>query len=162
MLSDKLLFELQLYIERHQNQSAVLLYESVPYYQGVADTELEEFVKRKRKPSFQQLLFQFIDAKGEHDSAVYKKVGLDRRHFSKIRSNPDYHPGKNTVLALAIALELNKEETSQLLAAAGYSLSESDTFDLVIQFCLEKKIYNLDTINQALDYFSLKPLAGVN
>lgn len=65
------------------------------------------------------------------------------------------------MLALVIALELNKEETSQLLTAAGYSLSESDTFDLVIQFCLEKKIYDLDTINQALEYFSLKPLAGV-
>ena len=95
------------------------------------------------------------------DAEVYKKAGLDRRHFSKIRSNPNYHPGKNTVIALAIALELNKKETGRLLTVAGYSLSESDTFDLVIQFCLEKKIYDLDTINQALEYFSLKPLAGV-
>ncbi|MCW3490678.1 hypothetical protein [Dethiobacter alkaliphilus] len=55
---------------------------------------------------------------------------------------------------------LNKKEADKLLSAAGYSLSESDTFDLVIQFCLEKRIYDLHSINQALDYFSLKPLAG--
>jgi hypothetical protein len=60
-----------------------------------------------------------------------------------------------------VALELNKNQTDKLLSAAGYSLSDSDTFDLVIQFCLEKKIYDIHQVNQALDYFSLKPLAGV-
>jgi hypothetical protein len=60
-----------------------------------------------------------------------------------------------------MALELNKKETEKLLSATGYSLSDSDTFDLVIQFCLEKKIYDLNNINHALDYFNLKPLAGV-
>ncbi len=79
----------------------------------------------------------------------------------KIRSNPDYRIGKNTAIALAIALELNEKETDNLLGSAGYSLSDSETFDLVIKFCLEKKIYNSDDVNQALVYFSLKPLFGV-
>jgi len=106
-------------------------------------------------------LFSFIDKKGVSDPDIYKKAGIDRRHFSKIRSNPDYRPGKNTVIALALALELNKKETDKLLSSAGYSLSDSDTFDLVIQFCVEKKIYDIHDVNQALDYFSLKPLIGV-
>jgi len=159
VLTEKLLLELQAYIEAHQKCVEYVL--SAPSYPlELAESELFSYVRHKRKPGFQQLLFRFIDEKGAPDAAIYKKAGLDRRHFSKIRSNPGYRPGKNTVLALAIALELDKEETSQLLAAAGYSLSESDTFDLVILFCLEKKIYDLDTINHALDYFSLKPLAG--
>lgn len=103
-------------------------------------------------------LFSFIDKKGYTDAEVYKKACIDRRLFSKIRSNPNYRLGKNTADALAIALELTKKETEKLLSSAGFSLSENDTFDLVIQFCLEKKIYNIDHVNQALDYFSLKPL----
>ncbi len=67
---------------------------------------------------------------------------------------------KNTIIALALALELNKKETDELLSPAGYSLSDSDTCDLVVQFCLEKKIYNIHDVNQALDFFSLKPLVG--
>ncbi|HHT48603.1 MAG TPA: hypothetical protein GXZ98_04845 [Firmicutes bacterium] len=162
MLSGKLLLELQAYIEKHQIQLECTLSAPPKYVlKEASHLELETFIKRRRKQSFQQTLFSFIDQKGVSDAEVYKKAGLDRRHFSKIRSNPNYHPGKNTVIALAIALELNKKETGRLLTVAGYSLSESDTFDLVIQFCLEKKIYDLDTINQALEYFSLKPLAGV-
>ncbi len=103
----------------------------------------------------------YIDIKATSDADIYKKAGIDRRHFQKIRSNSDYRPGRNTVIALAMALELDKKETDKLLGSAGYSLSESETFDLVIQFCLEKKIYNMDDVNQALDYFSLKPLFGV-
>jgi hypothetical protein len=67
----------------------------------------------------------------------------------------------HTVIALAMALELNKKETDKLLSSAGFTLSESETFDLVIQFCLEKKIYDIHDVNHALDYFSLKPLVGV-
>lgn len=120
--------------------------------------ELEDFIKSKRKKTFTQVLFSFIDKKAKNDADIYKKAGIDRRHFSKIRSNPDYRIGKPTAIALAIALELNQKETTKLLSSAGFSLSDNDTFDLVIQFCLEKKIYDLDNVNQALDYFSLKPL----
>jgi len=98
-----------------------------------------------------------IDKKGARDSDVYKKAGIDRRHFSKIR-NPAYRPGKNTVIALALALELDKKETDELLSAAGYSLSDRSISVLVILFFLEKKIYDIDAVNQALHYFSQKPL----
>jgi hypothetical protein len=123
-------------------------------------SELEDFINQKRQPTLQQVLFQYIDRKKLKDPEVYKKAGLDRKLFSKIRSNPTYRPGKNTVIALALALELTKKETDRLLGSAGYTLSNSDTADLVILFCLEKKMYDLDDVNQALDYFSLKPLSG--
>lgn len=96
---------------------------------------------------------------GASDTEIYKRAGMDRKHFSKIRSNSSYRPGKTTIIALALALQLNKKETDKLLSSAGYLLSNSDTGDLVIQFCLEKKIYDIDQVNQALDYLSLKPLA---
>lgn len=122
--------------------------------------ELEDFINKNRKPTLKQVLFSFIDSKGTSDSEVYKKAGIDRKHFSKIRSNPNYRVGKNTIIALSIALELNKKETEKLLSSAGYSLSDSDTYDLVIQFCIGRKIYDIHHVNQALDYFSLKPLTG--
>ncbi|MHB1652667.1 MAG: helix-turn-helix domain-containing protein [Desulfitobacteriaceae bacterium] len=166
MLEKRLLIELQAYVERHLNRLDFALCESPRYVErnlseNMCPIELEDFIKNTRKPTFNQVLFSFIDKKGARDSDIYKRAGIDRRLFSKIRSNPNYKPGKNTAIALAMAIELNKNQIVKLLGAAGYSLSESDTFDLVIQFCLEKKIYNLHDINQALDYFSLKPLAGV-
>ena len=162
MLDEKLLIELEEYIEKHLERLDYVLYEPVRYDSiDTLDTELENFIKDKRKPTFHQILFSFIDKKGASDSDIHKRAGIDRRHFSKIRSNPDYRPGKNTVIALALALELNKKETDKLLSAAGYSLSESNTFDLVILFFLDKEIYDIYSVNQALDYFSQKPLAGV-
>ncbi|MBS4213528.1 hypothetical protein [Neobacillus rhizophilus] len=157
MLNKQLLIELQEYVERNLNFLTYSMMESNEKH----SIGLEDFIKNKRQPTFNQTLFKLIDKKGTADTEIYKKAGLDRRHFSKIRSNPEYRPRKNTVVALALALELNKKETDKLLSSAGYSLSDSDTFDLVIQFCLEKKIYNVHDVNQALDYFSLKPFMGV-
>ncbi|WP_284037341.1 hypothetical protein [Neobacillus sp. 114] len=148
---------MQEYVERNLNFLTYSMMESNEKH----SIGLEDFIKNKRQPTFNQTLFKLIDKKGTADTEIYKKAGLDRRHFSKIRSNPEYRPRKNTVVALALALELNKKETDKLLSSAGYSLSDSDTFDLVIQFCLEKKIYNVHDVNQALDYFSLKPFMGV-
>lgn len=89
---------------------------------------------------------------------IYKKAGIDRKHFSKIRSIPDYKPSKRTVVALCLSLELSDEETGDMLSAAGFSLSDNERFDLLIQFCLEKKIHDIDDVNQALDSLKLKPL----
>ena len=165
MIEKDLLIELQEYVERHLNSQEFELFHPEVFsekliYEEARSIELEDFIKNNRKPTFNQVLFTFIDKTGANDADIYKKAGIDRRHFSKIRSNLDYHPRKNTVVALAFALELNKKETDKLLSAAGYSLSDSDTFDLVIQFCVEKKIYNIHDVNQTLDYFSLKPLIG--
>ena len=122
---------------------------------------MEKFIEEKRKPTLQELLFRYIDERGEKDADVYKRAGIDRRHFSKIRSKADYKPSKNTVISLSLALELTTDQAEELLSTAGFSLSESDTFDLVIQYCLENSIYHIHDVNQALTYFSLKPLGGV-
>lgn len=163
MLTEKLLTELRDYVK---SRLAEPFLESPSIEMMLPDAainlEMEDFINTNRKPSFREVLFKMIDERGFRDSEIYKKAGIDRRHFSKIRTNPKYRVSKNTAIALAIALELDIDETEDLLNSAGYSLSDSETFDLVIQFCIEKKIYNLDAINEALYYFSLKPLSGVS
>lgn len=166
MLPKNLLKELELFVDNHIRviefvECRSSSYEVKDICESIRPHELESFIEDNKEPSFSQILFDFIDKRSTNDTDVYKKVGIDRRHFSKIRSNPDYHPSKKTVIALALALELNEMESNKLLNSTGYSLSDCDTFDLVIQFCLYKKIYNIDDVNMALDYFSIKPLGGV-
>jgi hypothetical protein len=86
---------------------------------------------------FQEYLFMLIDRKGLTDPEVYKKANIDRKHFSKIRSNPDYMPSKRTALALALSLELSLDETKDLLARAGLALSPSILFDIIIEYCIK-------------------------
>jgi hypothetical protein len=165
MLDKIILIELKDYVEERHLPICFNICESPIFAESdvcesMPSLELEDFIRKNRKPTFSQVLFKYIDKRETSDSSIYKKAGIDRRHFSKIRSNPDYKPGKNTAIALALALELSKKETDRLLSAAGYSLSDGDTFDLVIQFCIEKKLYAIQDVNEALDYFSLKPLIG--
>jgi tRNA(Glu) U13 pseudouridine synthase TruD len=167
MLSIELLKELNEYVDSHICILEAMVCEDAVFsrsytHDSARQYDISDFVKKNKKPSFCKLLLSYIDKTGIADSEVYKKAGIDRRHFSKIRSNPDYHPGKYTAISLALALELEKKETVKLIGSAGYTLSESETFDLVISFCLEHGIYALDDVNQALDYFSLKPLSGVS
>ncbi|WP_156291378.1 helix-turn-helix domain-containing protein [Oceanobacillus salinisoli] len=159
MLDQQIIKEIERYIELHQIE-IYSLYESVDAEYVTKEMELEDFIENNREPEFQQVLFEFIDRSGLRDPEVYKRAGIDRRHFSKIRSSRNYLPKKNTLIALAFALELDREETDELLHAAGYSLTNSDTSDLVIQYCLEKRITNIHDVNEALDYFSLEPLMG--
>jgi len=159
MLAKKILQELQEFINKNYN--AAMLAESAPsIVSEPIHCELENFIEDNRKPSFSQTLLKFIDKSGFSDSQVYKKAGIDRRHFSKIRSNSEYRPGKNTVISLALALELDENDANELLASAGYSLSRSELFDLIILFCIEKKIYKTEDVNSALEYFGLKPIGG--
>jgi len=101
---------------------------------------------------FQKLLFSYIDNRGLKDSDVYNKVHIDRRLFSKIR-NDNYHPGKDTIIKLAIALNLDINELEELLSSASYSLPKNNERDLIIRFSFINNIYNIDTINDFLyDY----------
>ncbi len=109
-----------------------------------------------KEPSFCDNLFDIIDEKGLKDSTVYKRADIDRRLFSKIRSDANYHPAKNTAIRLCLALELDIVETERLLESAGYCLSLSSTSDLVIRYCIEHKIFNVVSVNEAIDYFSGK------
>jgi transcriptional regulator with XRE-family HTH domain len=88
-----------------------------------------------------------IDRRGLTDPEVYKKANIDRKHFSKIRSNIDYSPSKKTALALAIALELSLDETKDLLARAGLALSPSMVSDRIIEYCIETCNYDIYEIN---------------
>ena len=109
---------------------------------------------------FSETLLKLIDKSGKKDSAIYKKACLSKQHFSKIRNNPDYKPTKSTALALAIALELNLEETKDLIGRAGYALTNSSKFDLIIRYFIEQKIYNVVEINMALYEFDQSLLGG--
>ena len=100
--------------------------------------------------SFHSKLFRLIDERGLSDVEVYKRVGMDRKLFSKIRSNPSYHPRRSTVLGLAIALHLNLEETHELLASAGYALSSANRGDLILQYYISHGEFDLEKINNAL------------
>ncbi len=113
---------------------------------------LEDMLKQA-DAGFTENLLQRIDAAGKKDSQVYKKAGLTKQHFSKIRNNPDYKPTKPTAIALALALELSLEETKDLIGRAGYALTNSSKFDLIIRYYIERKIYDIVQINIALYEF---------
>ncbi len=119
----------------------------------VSSKSLEEYMKAMDK-SFAYKLFDYIDSKGMTDVECYKKANVDKKTFSKIKCNPDtYKPSKQTAVAFAIALELTLDETQDLLASAGMTLSSSFTFDKIIRYFLQKGVYDIFEINEALFEF---------
>lgn len=119
---------------------------------------LEEMLRRE-DAGFTETLLRLIDKTGKKDSHIYKKANLSKQHFSKIRNNPHYNPTKPTAIALAIALELDLEGTRDLIGRAGYALTNSSKFDLIIRFFIEQRNYNIVEINMALYEFD-QPLLG--
>ena len=119
---------------------------------------IDDMIKNKGQ-TFQEHLFRIIDRKGLRDVDVYKKANIDRKLFSKIKSNVDYSPSKRTVLAFAIALELSLDETLDLLGRAGMTLSRSNEFDIIMKYCLENHITDILEINCILFDYD-QPLLG--
>lgn len=103
-------------------------------------------------------MFKLIDSRGMKDSEVYKKANIDRRLFSKIRSDVNYVPSKKTVLALAIALRLTLDETKNLLMKAGYALSNCNKRDLVLEYFIKNGKYDIHKINFVLEQYDLQIL----
>ncbi len=114
--------------------------------------ELTAYVANRELP-FSQSLVNLIRRSGEDEIEIYKRAYVDRKHFSKIRSDPDYRPTKMTVIAFALALRLSLAETQKLLCSAGFALSGSTPFDLIIRYFVEHGEYDFFLINDALYAF---------
>ena len=120
---------------------------------------LEDMLKQE-DAGFTETLLKLIDQSGKKDSEIYKKANISKQHFSKIRNNPHYKPTKPTAIALALALELDLPTTKDLIGRAGYALTNSSKFDLIIQYFIEQGNYNVIEINMALYEFD-QNLLGV-
>ena len=124
-------------------------------------SSIDEFINVvKDKQTFSEYLFSLIDESGESDADIYNRAGIDRRLFSKIRSNADYQPSKNTIFALAMSLKLDQTKTSRLLNKAGFEFSNNKLTDIIIMFCIENKIYDLYQIDSFLVEYKQKPIAS--
>lgn len=110
---------------------------------------LLNYLKHHKSEDFNELLFLYIDRSGKKDSEIYKNADIDRKLFSKIRCSNSYIPRKKVIIKLGITLQLEKEDFMRLLQSAGYYLA-SNNQDLIISYCIDNKIYDLDKVNNYL------------
>ena len=137
----------------------LMRYAPAPMFEEQTGGGVDDLIGRLDEP-FSRTLVRLIDAKGKTDPEVYKRANLDRKLFSKIRSGKGYMPGKRTVVALAVALELSLEETDDLLERAGFALSHSQVFDVIIEYFILHQKYDIFEINEVLFRYDQPQLGG--
>ena len=161
VLSPKLFHSVQSFIDDTYIQEKYLEEYNIPTGQKAPDIDLYQLedLMKEMEETFSDRLIHLIDQKGLKDPDVYKKANIDRKLFSKIKNNKNYKPSKATCIAFAIALELNLDETRDLIGKAGYALTHSSKFDIIIEYFILEGNYNSFEINEVLFAFD-QPMIG--
>ena len=133
--------------------------ESVCASPETKNSSLDEYLSSVKDESFAQMLLRKIDEKGMKDSECYKKANIDKRLFSKIRSDIHYKPSKQTAFAFMLALELPYQEACEMLKKAGFAFSHSSKADLIVEYYIKRGVYDIFTVNASLYEFD-QPLIG--
>ncbi len=159
-LSEKLVQNVESYIDDRYVYAryAYSHLQAEPYQTEAFGYALSDLLAQP-EDTFSVTLMRLIDQRGEKDSQVYNRANIDRRLFSKIRSNVNYKPSKQTVLAFCVALELSLEQTKDLLGKAGLALTRSSKFDIIVEYFISRQSYDVFQINEILFQFD-QPLLG--
>jgi len=179
-LSEKLFDKISAYIDRNYIEEHEMKFFSSDINLSMipAKEEYQPIVSRFEKISIQKkrdwkgledqigetfsvALLRLIDELGKTDVEIYHLANIDRKLFSKIRSNKDYQPSKMTAIALSVALHLNLDETKDLIGRAGFALTKSNLSDIIFMYFIEHKIYDIYEINKVLFFYNLKELGGI-